>query len=110
MKTKTHDVLMQNQIFTLIAAGTALILSIPLLFTLLGSSIENNGFNWGLIDFIVMGALIFGTGSAFVLVARKVRDTNYRILIGIGFFMALVAIWSELAVDAVSQMLFLIFG
>ena len=49
-----------------VALGTVAILMIPFV----GMQISND-WNWSLFDFIVMGALIFGTGLAYVLIARK---------------------------------------
>ncbi|MBA3724316.1 MAG: hypothetical protein H0W89_05540 [Candidatus Levybacteria bacterium] len=82
---------MQNKAFLWIALATVFILMIPLIAMQITSEV-----NWDEIDFIVMGALLFGTGSMFVLAARKTR--KYRIIIGIVFAAALFWLWAELAV------------
>ena len=92
MKTKTSDIVMQNKIFGWVALITGLILSIPLIAMQFTSEV-----NWNLSDFIVMGALLFGAGSIFVLVAR-VTPRKYRALIGVGFLLAVLYLWAELAV------------
>jgi ABC-type transport system involved in cytochrome c biogenesis permease component len=106
MKTRTNDIIMENKVFQWIAVGTGLILLIPLVSMLLGSE----GWHWKLGDFVVMGILLFGTGSMFVLAARKVRKKVYRVAIGIAFAIALLLVWAELAVDAVSQLVNFLLG
>jgi hypothetical protein len=56
-----------------------------------------NEINWTLGDFIVMGILLFGTSSAFVLTARK-SNKKYRAAIGIAFLIVFLWLWAELAV------------
>ncbi len=53
--------------------------------------------NWNLTDFIVMGALLFGFGSGFILVSRRVSQ-QYRLLVGLILLVFLIWIWAELAV------------
>jgi hypothetical protein len=93
MKTNNSDVIMQNKIFIWIAVATGLILLIPLIAMLLTSEMD-----WGLLDFIVAGVLLFGTGSIFVLAARKTREIRRRAAIGIVLAAALLWVWAELAV------------
>ena len=91
MKTKSNDIIMQNKVFIWIALATGLILLIPLIamqFT--------NEVNWTLSDFVIAGALLFGTGLMFVLAARK--TSKYRALIGFALVAALLLVWVELAV------------
>lgn len=100
MKAKNTDIIMQNKVFIWIAMGTGLILLIPLVLTLLNianGGVEGRGWYWRPGDFIVMGALLFGMGSMFVLAARKI-DKKYRVLIGLAFVAATLYLWAELAV------------
>lgn len=103
MKEKNTDIIMQNKVFVWIALGTAAILLIPLIamqFNWVKPDPTNpldQGVNWSLGDFVVMGTLLFGAGSLFVLVAR-VTPRKYRTLLGIAFVAALLYIWAELAV------------
>ncbi len=92
MKTKKSDLIMQNKIFAWIAVATAGVLSIPLIMMQI-----SNEWDWGLSDFTIIGALLFGAGFAFVHVAR-VAPRKYRSFIGIGFVIAVLYIWAELAV------------
>jgi hypothetical protein len=103
MKTKHADIIMQNKIFLWIALGVGLILMIPLIFTLLNPTASINGgdgggWDWKSGDFVVMGSILFGFGSMFVLTARKIRKKSHRIAIAIIFFLALLWLWVELAV------------
>lgn len=82
---------MRNTVFAWIACATIALLAVPFMamqFT------DAEAWTW--FDFTVAGVLLFGMGSAFVLVARKIRG-HYAVLI-VGFAVALVLIWVELAV------------
>jgi hypothetical protein len=54
--------------------------------------------NWSVSDFVLMAVLLFGTGSLFVLAARKTNKASRRVAIGVVFAVALLYIWAELAV------------
>lgn len=54
--------------------------------------------NWTVMDFIVAGILLFGTGLMCELVLRKVNNIKYRIGICSVILAALFFIWAELAV------------
>jgi hypothetical protein len=78
-------------IIILLSAGALLL--IPLLamqFT--------NEVSWTLIDFVVAGILLFGTGLMIELVVRKVKRVRFRVAICAGILVALFLIWAELAV------------
>ena len=92
MKAKSADIIMQNKVFGWIAGVTGLILLIPLI-----AMQVSDEWNWSLSDFVVIGILLFGTGFAFVHVAR-VTPRKYRTVIGIAFVIALLYVWAELAV------------
>jgi hypothetical protein len=83
----------QNKRLIGIVTGVALILSIPLIAMLF-----TNEVNWDVFDFIVMGALLLGTGLVVELVIRKVRNMDYRIGLIAVILVALFLIWAELAV------------
>ena len=82
----------------------AIIVGLILLISLFGN-LYIDGWNWSLADFVVMGALLFGTGLAIDFAARKIADPLYRVLVCGAIALAFVALWAELAVGAVSQML-----
>lgn len=92
MNAKPNDFIMRNSVFAWIALATVLLLLVPLVAMQFTSEV-----NWDETDFIVMGFLLFGAGSLFVWLARKV-PRKYRIAIGAACLFVLVWIWAELAV------------
>lgn len=92
---KNNDIIMQNKVFLWIAAGTGMILSIPLMAMLF-----KLGFDWGIFDFLIMGIHLFGAGSVFVLIAR-VTPRKYRVLVAVAVMAALLLTWVHLAVGIV---------
>ncbi|MDQ3076910.1 MAG: hypothetical protein M3Q63_02555 [bacterium] len=83
---------MQNKIIR-IALVTIGILMIPLVAMLFTSEV-----NWGPADFIIIGALIFGTGLAYEFIVRKIVNTTYRTVITIVLVLAFLLVWADLAV------------
>lgn len=92
MKQKIDDVIHGNRIFLWIALATGAILLIPLVA--MQFSIE---VNWDGMDFIVMGLLVFGFASLFVLAARR-AERKHRLLLGCVFAAVFLYVWAELAV------------
>ena len=76
-----------------IALITAAILMLPLVAMQFTSEVD-----WKLSDFLLMGVLISGTGLLYLLAARFVRHTQYRVAIGATLALALLLAWAELAV------------
>ena len=84
---------MKNKSLIFIILVVALLLIIPLIamqFT--------NEVNWNILDFIVAGILLLGTGLAFNFVMQKVKNTKFRIAICLVILAFLFLIWTELAV------------
>lgn len=98
MKTKNTDVLMQNKAVLWVALGTALLLLIPLIGMLVSSE-----WNWGFFDFIFMGALLFGTGLTFVLVARQMNNLFYRIAVGVAGAAGFLLVFVNAAVEIIGD-------
>lgn len=62
-------------------------------------SATQDGVNWTLFDFIVMGgALIFGISTIFIVAARTIQKTSERVVVGIILAFAFLWLWTELAV------------
>lgn len=91
MKTENNDIIMHNKVIVWIALATGIILLIPLTAMQFTSEVV-----WTLADFVIAGGLLFGTGLAFVLTARRTR--KYRAIIAIVLAAAFLYIWAELAV------------
>lgn len=77
IKENGRSIVMQNKSILRIALGTGLILLISLLGNLF------MGWNWPAFAFPVWGALLFGTGLTYELIARKGGTTAYRAAVGI---------------------------
>jgi hypothetical protein len=76
-----------------VALATAFILLLPLLAE----------WPWTLADFVFAGALIFGTGLTFVLVARKAGNIAYRAAVGVALAAALLLVWLTGAVGIIGS-------
>lgn len=100
--TNSSTLVMHNKIFAWIALATGLLLLIPFLAMRFQWQLfdpdpsASNEVLWTLSDFVVMGTLIFGTSSLYVLVARKTRQ--HHLIIGTVFALAFLWLWAELAV------------
>lgn len=71
----------------------AFILLLPLIGMIFTSEVD-----WGLLDFVIMGILLFGTAFTIDLIFSKVRTTENRIIYAAIVLGALFLIWAELAV------------
>lgn len=98
MKKRDNSIIMKKQIFEWIAVATIALLLIPLIAMSFTTEV-----NWSPLDFILMGILIFGFSSAFVLVARKVSERR-RMLVGLLFLAAFMYVWAELAVGVFTNL------
>ncbi len=79
-----------------VALATAFILMLPLLAMQVTDEVV-----WDLADFVIVGALIFGTGLTYVLAARKAGNIAYRAAVGVALAAALLLIWLNLAVGVI---------
>lgn len=59
--------------------------------------------NWGFIDFVVMGLLLFTTGLGLVLVSKK-ASKKWRGLLSVILVLAFLLVWAELAVGVFSKL------
>jgi peptidoglycan/LPS O-acetylase OafA/YrhL len=92
VKQKINDVIHHNRVIVWIAIATGGVLLIPLIAMQFSSDV-----NWDETDFIVMGILVFGFASLFVLAARR-TERKHRLLIGCALAAAFLYVWAELAV------------
>ena len=103
MKIKNIGNINQNIVFGWLFFGTLFILFIPFLLMELKIPLYDPGsgyevINWDLLDFMVMGFLIFSTGSFFILAARKIQKKSQRIVLAMAFLLGFFWLWAELAV------------
>ena len=80
------------------AVAVALILLLPLLAMQVTDEVA-----WDLADFAVAGALLFGAGLTYELVARKMGSIAYRAAVGIAVATALLLVWMNLAVGIIGN-------
>ena len=88
-----------------VALATAFMLLIPLLAMQITDEVA-----WNVFDFVFAGALIFGTGLTYVLVARKAGNTAYRFAVGVALAAAFLLVWGNAAVgitDSGADLMFL---
>lgn len=93
MKTIAKSTTIHNSHIAFIAIATLLILSVPLVAMQFTNEVK-----WDLLDFVTIGALLFGTGLLYELVAHRIKSNTYRIALGLGLLAAVALIWVELAV------------
>lgn len=98
MMPGSNNRLFRNSIFAWIALATGLVLLIPLAAMQFTPAV-----NWTRGDFVVMGCLLFGTGSLYVLVARKLPRQR-RLIVGAMFGLALLYVWAELATGILTDL------
>ncbi len=84
---------MKNKRLVVILATAASLLLIPFIAMQFTKEV-----NWTVLDFIVMGVLLIGTGLIIELVLRKVKKTANRIIFCLTILIILLLIWIELAV------------
>ena len=76
-----------------VALATAFILLVPLLAE----------WPWTFGDFFFAGAIIFGTGLTYVLVARKAGNIAYRAAVGVALAAAVMLVWVTGAVGIIGN-------
>lgn len=87
-----------NQSILRVALATALILLVPLVAMQFTNEVD-----WGVGDFIVMGALLFSIGFSYVLATRYISNIVFKIAIGFALGTTLFMIWANLAVGLIGS-------
>lgn len=80
----------------MVGIGTACLLMIPLIAMFFTKEV-----NWGLLDFVVMGILLFGAGLTYVMISKAAENYAYRFAAGIAVAGGLLLIWMNLAVGII---------
>jgi hypothetical protein len=80
----------------------ALAVAVILLLPLLAMQITDEA-AWGMADFAVVGALLFGAGLAYELITRKAGALAYRAAVGVALAAALLLVWMNLAVGLIGS-------
>ncbi len=92
MTSETTDSLYRTNAYLRVALVTAGILLVPLVAMQFTEEVS-----WDGTDFIVMGILLSGLGSLFVLIASRAQR-KYRTLIVVCLATLFLFLWAELAV------------
>jgi hypothetical protein len=88
------------------AIGTGLLLLVPLVMSILDrNKPEGEGWRWSPLDFAVMGILLFGAGLTYEFFARKLDNRTQRLVLGLVVLCVVLAIWVELAVGGITQLI-----
>jgi hypothetical protein len=77
---------------------TALVLLIPFVASLFTAEMQ-----WDETDYIVIGVLVFATAMAYEIVARRSRNTLYRVAVAIAVIAGLLLYWANLAVGLIGN-------
>ena len=88
----------------------AVILLIPLVLTIRDGGVEGVGWNWTLSDFVIMGTIMFLFGLAIDFAARRIRTPLTRVIAIAAIIFVFLALWAQLAVQAVSQFVDFLFS
>lgn len=59
--------------------------------------------DWSLSDFLIMGTLLFGTGSSYVLVTRYAINIIYKAALAVAIGTAFLMVWANLAVGLIGS-------
>lgn len=92
MAHQPRALIFRNSVFAWIALATCALLAIPLVAMQFTTEV-----GWDATDFIIMGTLLFGMASLFVVVARKLPQKHRLLAAGL-FFVVFLYVWAELAV------------
>jgi hypothetical protein len=81
-----------------VALATVLLLLVPLVAMQLTDEVR-----WNLADFVVAGALLFGAGATYQLLAARTDNLAYRAAVGVAVAAALMLVWANLAVGLIGS-------
>ncbi|MEO5690597.1 MAG: hypothetical protein ABIQ64_00220 [Candidatus Saccharimonadales bacterium] len=73
--------------------GTAAILSAPLIAMIFTDEVK-----WGPFDFIVIGSLLIVAGTAYTILADRMKESRHRFALLCVTVLTVLYLWAELAV------------
>ena len=77
----------------------AILLAVPALLLIPFVAMQfTNEVDWGLLDFVVLGVLLTGTGLMCEFVMRKFKNIEHHLAVIGGVLLVFFLIWAELAV------------
>ena len=87
-----------NRIRVLAWGGLVLLLLIPLVAMQFTDEV-----NWGLFDFLFIGAMLFGAGLAFEIVVRLTGDMRYRAGVAVALVSSFLLAWISAGVGIIGR-------
>jgi len=81
-----------------VALVTGLLLLVPLVAMQFTDEVR-----WNLADFVVAGALLFGAGATYHLLAARTDNLAYRAAVGVAVGATLMLVWANLAVGLIGS-------
>lgn len=69
------------------------VLAVPLLAMQLSDEVQ-----WGVFDFVIVGALLIGASAVYEFGIRRVTKPVYRVVLSVALALTVLLIWAELAV------------
>jgi hypothetical protein len=97
LRENGRSVVMEKSIIR-IAIVTGCILLVPLF-----GSLFIEGWNWSLFDFVIMAALLFGTGLTYELISRKGGTVAYRVAVGVACLTGFILVFINAAVGIIGD-------
>ncbi len=79
-------------------AVAALVLLLPLVAMQFTDEV-----NWGVLDFVLAGALLIGAGSIYELVVRTKGNATYRAAVAVALAAAFILVWVSLGVGIIGK-------
>ncbi len=98
MKENVMYFMVHNKSIRRIALITAFLLLVPLVAMQFTDKVV-----WDLADFVVAGALLFGAGLTYELIAKKAGTMAYRYAVGLAVGAALLLVWVNGAVGIIGN-------
>ena len=84
---------MKHRRLLIILASASILLLLPLIAMQFTNEVD-----WDIMDFTIMGVLLYGTALLCELVMRKIKSIKIRVIICAAILFAFFLIWAELAV------------
>jgi hypothetical protein len=81
----------------------AILLMIPLVFTIRDGNVPNVGWNWSPMDFVFAFTVLFSAGLAYELIKTKLKTSRQRLVLGSAIAFAVCVFWVEMATGGVSR-------
>ncbi|MDA3943257.1 MAG: hypothetical protein PF694_06920 [Bacteroidetes bacterium] len=91
---------MKNKRLIIILLSIVFVMLIPLIAMQFTHQV-----NWNILDFAIMGILLFGTGIACEIILRQTKNILFRLILCGVYLLTLLLVWAELAVGIFGTML-----